>query len=333
MAVNLPRWPQANIHYAPTRWPPKLLNASIALTGAPKLDRLLEKNTGIHINCFFSPNLHFTALSPSVRHILTIHDLTFHLFKNYYTPRQRLWHRLVNPKKQCQNARQIITPSENTKRDLVDYYQIPAEKIKVLYPGLSSSFGLHSLTSDITNKYSLPKNYILFLGTLEPRKNILGLIEAFEQAYPSLSNPHSLVIAGAPGWKNHRVRARIHASPLKNQIKLIGFVAPADKPALYRGAGLFVYPSFYEGFGFPALEAMAAGVPVITSNRSSLPEVTGSAACLMNPHRPDEIAQGIKYLLSNSAAREQAIKNGLEMTARFSWKKTAQAALALFRSV
>lgn len=263
-----------------------------------------------------------------------IHDLTFHLFKKYYTPRQRLKHHLVGPKKQCQHAHSIIVPSENTKRDLVDYYQMPEKKITVLYPGLSSIFDQEkTATETVAKKYSLPKHYILFLGTIEPRKNILGLIEAFEQISASLSTPYSLVIAGAPGWKNHEVITRIRTSVLKDKIKLIGFVDPADKPTLYQNASLFVYLSFYEGFGLPALEAMASGVPVITSNRSSLPEVTGTAAYLVNPHRPDEIAQGIKFLLSHPSARAEAIKNGLARAAQFSWEKTAQQFLSLINNL
>lgn len=321
------------MHLVPARWPHKLLSASIALSGAPELDRLVEKRAGVRLDWFFSPNLHFTALSGNVRHILMVHDLTFHLFKNYFTPRQRLWHRLVNPKKQCQTAGRVIAPSENTKRDLVDHYQIPAEKITVLYPGLSSSFDMQHSSSDTQRKYSLPENYILFLGAIEPRKNIPAIIQAFEESCPSLPASYSLVIAGAPASASRRILARIKASPRLGQIRLIGYVDHRDKPALYRGASLFVYPSFYEGFGFPALEAMAAGVPVIASNRSSLPEVTGAAAFLVNPHRPDEIAEGIRRLLTDAAARAAAIKSGRERAARFSWEKTAQDALALFSSV
>lgn len=339
--MALPQWTQTNVHYVPTRWPHKLLNVLTALTGAPKLDRLVANQTGVRLDCFFSPNLHFTALTKNIPHILMVHDLTFHLFKNYYTPRQRLWHRLVAPKTQCQKAKIIIVPSANTKRDIVEYYQIDQKKITVLSPGLNSQFKImnnEQLTTNKTKiKYSLPDNYILFLGTIEPRKNILGLITAFEQftttTYQLQAITYSLVIAGAPGWKNHAILKRIHRSPVKDKIKLIGYVDPADKPALYRGASLFIYPSFYEGFGFPALEAMAAGVPVITSNRSSLPEVTSSAAYLINPHRPDEIAEGMKYLLNNQTAREQAIKKGLERAKTFSWERTAKDALTLFHSI
>lgn len=285
---------------------------------------------------FFSPNLHFTALTKETPHILMIHDLTFQLFKKYYTPRQRLKHRLVKLREQCQRARHIVVPSENTKRDIVDYYRIPETKITVLYPGISASYQRPAATvreeagvSDIRKKYSLPKRYLLFLGTIEPRKNILGLIEAFERAAARIPTDYSLVIAGAAGWKNAAVRKRLRQSGVKKRLQFIGYIDPIDKPSLYRGAGLFVYPSFYEGFGFPVLEALASGVPTITSNRSSLPEITGSAGYLINPHRSDEIAQGIVHLLTNGTAREHAIKKGLAEAARFSWDSTVKKWLAL----
>ena len=172
-------------------------------------------------------------------------------------------------------------------------------------------------------KYNLPDNFILFLGTIEPRKNILGLIEAFEKSYSSLPLPYSLVIAGAPGWNNKKIYERAATSPLKERIKFIGYVESEDKPALYASASLFVYPSFYEGFGFPALEALASGVPVITTNRSSLPEITGPSAYLVNARYPGQLSEAITKLLTDQNLRERQIKNGLVQAEKFKWKKAA----------
>lgn len=322
-------WLQPNVHYCSSHWSPKILHTAIAVADRPHLDEVIKKQTGVRLDYFFSPNLHFTALAKTTPHILMIHDLSFHLFQYFYTPKQRLWHALTRPRAQCERAQHIIVPSENTKRDIVDYYQINPGKITVLYPAPSPNTASPLQATSYKLPAGITRPYILYLGTLEPRKNIIGIIDAFEQIYSLLPLPYALVLAGAPGWQYKTVLKCINSSPRKNQIKIIGYVSPADKAALYHDASLFVYPSFYEGFGLPVLEAMNAGVPVITSNRSSLPEVTGSAAYLVNPHRTDEIAAGMKYLLTNSAARESAIKNGLEQAAKFSWEKTVERWLGL----
>lgn len=243
---------------------------------------------------------------------------------------------------------------------MITYYKIPENKIKVLYPGISlpplskgrlggvavdvsvdsavdvaenmsQTIGKPPLTppwkggeANLKQKYSLPKKYILFLGTIEPRKNILALIEAYEMAHARLHNPIDLVIAGAPGWKSKSIFKRINHSPLRKQIHIINYVAPEDKYDLYRSASLFVYPSIYEGFGFPVLEAMQAGVPVITTNRSSLPEITDGAAYLINPHRPDEIAEGIERILSSPVLHNYYFRAGLKQAQKYNWEKTAR---------
>ena len=327
----LPGWSADNIRHIHTAWPNKVFNSSIKLFGRPKLDQLI----GQPLDWFYSPNINFTSLSPKTRHLITIHDLSFEFFPEFFTRKRQWWHKIINPKKQCRQAEKIIAPSENTKRDLIDKYDLPAEKIFVLYPGISPAFlntqkeNLEKEKELIRKKYFLPERFILFLGTIEPRKNIHGLIEAFEKIYPALPVPHSLIIAGAKGWKNHNLFQRAAGAPYKDRIKFIGYINPSDKPALYAAASLFVYPSFYEGFGFPVLEAMAMGVPVVTSNRSSLSEIAGSAATLINPNQISGLAKTIKNLLTDHPQRERQIKNGRELAVKFSWKKTAREWLQL----
>lgn len=341
---------QPNVHFITTRWPNKLLNLGTLLFGRPHLDVILSAAKNLHfsqaqkntkLDYFFSPNLNFTALNANVKHILMIHDLAFYLFPEYNTLRQRLWHRLLKPREQAHRADRIITPSENTKRDLIDYFNIAPEKISVLSPGLPSLFS-NVAASDVTKSnvilsaaknlpFDLPSRYILFLGTIEPRKNIFALVRAFESAAPRLPLPYHLVIAGASGWNNTKLFNAIKKSPLADRIHMLNYIAETDKPELLRRASLFVYPSFYEGFGFPVLEAMSVGTPVITSNRSSLPEVTGDAAYLINPHHPEEIAEGIIALLTNQALREEKIKKGLEQTTRFNWHTAAEQWLELLK--
>lgn len=338
----LPQFSKPNVHILATRYPNKLFSASSRILGFPKLDSLIAARFDIpNLDYFFSPHLNFTSLSAGTKHILTIHDLTYDLFPNFLTIKQRWWHNFTSPKKQCQSAHLILTPSENTKRDLINYYQISENKIHVIYPGLSSVSFPRKRESTIAepgfpilvgnDKFNLPNKYILFLGTLEPRKNIAGLINAYESAYSNFKTPHDLVIAGAPGWKNKEVKALVKNSPLREKIHFIGFVEEKDKPALYRGASIFVYPSFYEGFGFPILEAMKNGVPVITSNRSSLPEITSGAAYLVNPHRPNEIADGLTRILNSSALAERFSLLGKAQAEKFSWEKSAREWLSLLQ--
>ncbi len=344
---HIPLWQQPNVHYITTHWPNKIFNGRSFLTQTPKLDHLIEKKlnktqpttsynlpaSSYILDAFFSPHLNFTTLSPGVTSILTIHDLSFEFFPEFFSFKQRLWHRLIKPKEQCARANLILTPSENTKRDLLNFYHLSPKKIHVLAPGLSSNFIFPTNENSIQQKkeadqkilkkYNVPKKFILFLGTIEPRKNICGMIDAFERFHHETKEEFELVIAGGTGWNNSLLHKLIASSPARKYIRLLGYVEENDKPALYRASSLFVYPSFYEGFGFPVLEAMASGTPVITSNRSSLPEITGSAAYLINPHRPEEIAKGMNLLLHNPQLHQTFVKNGQKRAMEYRWAKTA----------
>ena len=338
----IPQWKQDNIHYVHKKYPNKLFNAATKIFGVPKIDSTIQNsitlasgNPSPQLDYFFSPNFGFTALTKKTKQILTVHDLSFEFFPEFFSFKQRLWHQAINPKKQCQRATTIICPSENTKRDIISLYKISAEKITVIYPGVKCHPELVSGSQDINGmpkqvrhdtvkKYNLPHKFILFLGTIEPRKNILAIIEAYEKAYSSFAFPHPLVIAGYKGWKDTKIYKRAQASLLKDKIKFIGPIEAQDKISLYGLAELFVYPSFYEGFGFPPLEAMACGTPVITSNRSSLPEVTSNAAYLVNPNRPAELAAAMVEILKNDKLREEFKKRGLEQAKKFSWEKAAR---------
>lgn len=316
---NIPSWKYSNVHFIKNNWPNKLFNFCQKFLAWPKIDKIITKQ--VHLNnldYFFSPNLNFTALSKKTKKILTVHDLSFEIFPEFFTQKNLWWHKIINPKKQCLQAEIILTPSENTKRDLINIYQIPTEKIKVIYPGLSSVF---KNASTQNKTFELPDNYILFLGSIEPRKNILAVINAYEKAFTSLSLPYNLVIAGAPGWKNKEIFERIEKSPLKQKINCIGYVKNEDKPELYHRSSLFVYPSFYEGFGFPVLEAMNSGIPVIASNRSSIPEITGSTVYLIDPNKPEQISVGLVSILNNEKLKNEMITQAKEKTKDFSWEK------------
>ena len=314
-----------NVHLVCTKYPNKLFNLSLQLFRRPRLDDLIIRQLGqaSNVDLWFSPNLNFTALSSRVKHILTIHDLSFEHFPDCYSRKRRLWHRALNPRRQCERADLILTPSEHTRRDVIETYSISEEKVRCIYPGLSEKFMTHDTDNmtQVRQKYILPGKFILFLGTIEPRKNIPGLIEAYRILCSLLPAPCSLIIAGPFGWKYEPIMKAIEET---EGVQYIGYVAPEDKPALYQLADLFVYPSLYEGFGFPVLEAMAAGTPVITSNRSSLPEVTGDAAYLVNPYNVSELARAMEMLTTDARLRALLIERGKRRAGEFRWEETAR---------
>lgn len=323
----IPKWRYNNVQYVATRYPNKLFNASLYFFNKPYLDLItsykLQVPSSTKLDYFFSPNLNFTSLSPRVKHILTIHDLSFEFFPDCFSLKQRAWHQLVKPKEQCKRAHLILVPSQNTKRDVVEYYGVAEEKVKVMYPGLGAEFGVHSsqFVGQIRDRYHLPEKFVLFLGTIEPRKNIEGIIEAFRSSSELRTMNYELIIAGSLGWKHREVLRLIEQTP---GVRYIGYIHEADKPALYQLAHAFVYPSLYEGFGFPVLEAMASGTPVVTSNRSSLPEVVGDAVYLVNPYNISEITRGMELLTTDEKLRTTFIERGKKQAEQFSWEKSAQ---------
>lgn len=324
------KWGMGNVHRICTKYPNKLFNASLQFFQHPRLDRVtIHESRVTRIDLWFSPNLGFTALSPKVRQILTIHDLSFEHFPDCYSFKRRLWHRALNPRRQCERADIILTPSESTRRDVIETYAIPESKVRVIKSGISSVFlepGTWNL-EQVKKKYQLPDKFILFLGTIEPRKNILGLIEAYKMGFRFQVSGFRLLIAGPLGWKYEPILKAVAETP---GTRYIGYVAPADKPALYQLADLFVYPSLYEGFGFPVLEAMAAGTPVITSNRSSLPEVAGDAACLVNPLNTSEITRAMAMLTSDQELRQILIERGKRRAGEFQWGNSARELVRIF---
>lgn len=331
----LPTWNQPNVHFVLTRWPNKLLNLSLLILRWPKLDKFIcehAETKPAKLDYLYSPNFNFFACSNQTKQILMIHDLTFNLFKQYFTIRQNLWHKLLAPRRQCLTAYRLLTPSASTKNDLINCYKINSEKITVLNPGIGPDFEKFlanppevkaRLVSAVRQKYHLPDRFALCIGTIEPRKNLTGLIAGFSAAYPKLPTNFKLVIAGAPGWKNKKIYEAAAASSAHNSIKFLGYIAAEDKPALYAAAEVFIFPSFYEGFGFPVLEAMYLGLPTITSARSSLTEIAGTAAILIDPHHPEQIASNLLSLLTDRKLFETKKIAGQNQAKKFSWQNAA----------
>ncbi|MFA5124316.1 MAG: glycosyltransferase family 1 protein [Patescibacteria group bacterium] len=299
------------------RYPNKLLNLSLGSTGRPKLDKLCGG-----AEAFFAPNLNFISVADSCRLIIAVHDLSFLIHPEFFTFRQQWWHKLILASGVLNRADTIIADSESTKRDLVDLLALPVEKIKTVYLGVGEKYQQEIPAEElraVKEKYDLPDKFLLFVSSLEPRKNLLGVLKALEKIPET-----QLVIAGAGGWKNQK---ELKAIKSNERIKMIGYVPEADKPALYRLARALVYPSFYEGFGLPILEAMASGCPVIAGNNSSQGEVLADCGLLVDPYDINSITEAMSELWRNNELGAELSSRGRERAKMFGWDKTAEETL------
>jgi glycosyltransferase involved in cell wall biosynthesis len=337
--LNYPWLSLSNVQLKDFRIPNRLFFATACYLNQPKIDKLLDG-----IDVYFNPHFFIAPLSSRCKKVITFHDLSFEHEPRFFSGRKRLWQKfLMNTRREAQRAGKIIAVSQSTKEDLVNLYGIEPEKIKVVYSGVGGQFRpfFRSPTPklsrswtpkliELKEKYNLPDKFILYFGTIEPRKNIIGLIKAFEllkKSYKPQTTNYKLVIAGTKGWLYQDIFRTAKESKYNQDIIFTGFVEEADKPVLYNLAQLFVYPSFFEGFGFPSLEAMACGIPTIVSVNSSLPEIVGQAALMVDPTNIDELAWAMETTLTNNNLREQLIKKGLKQAQKFSWQKCAQETL------
>lgn len=262
--------------------------------------------------------------------VLTIHDATLWKYPETRSKGGEFYYSPLFPQAIRKSSR-IITVSRNSKKDLIHYLNIPDNLITVIYEGIDDSFTKRNLqqSSEVKTKYNLPDRYILTVGTLEPRKNLDMLIKAFEIFLRKYDTDHKLVIVGRKGWH----KSLNIAKELKSYVVLTGFVGEEHLPAIYRLADLFVFPSIYEGFGFPILEAMACQTPVITSNASSLPEIGGNACLYADPYNPSDFAEKISIILNDKSLYDDFIKKGRERIKRFSWRETAESTLKVYQEV
>jgi glycosyltransferase involved in cell wall biosynthesis len=269
-------------------------------------------------------------LPQKVRSVLAVHDLVSICYPETMANYNRFIHNIFF-KSSIKNASHIITMSESTKQSIVDHFGIAPDKITVIYEGISTKFQRCDKNDiePVLARHKLKNPYILSVGTLEPRKNYLVLLKAFKQ----LDNDIDLVIVGKKGWKSQEIFDTIDRLELHNRVKILGYVNDNDIPYLYNGAELFVFPSFYEGFGLPLLEAMACGVPVICSNTSSLPEIGGESVLYFNPNSSDELAYQIKVLISNNELKSILCSKGIVRAKQFSWEKTAKETLAVLKGL
>lgn len=324
-----------NVELKISRFPNKILNFFLWYFDWPKLDKLIGG-----VDVFFMPNLNFVALSPKVKLILTVHDLSFEYYPETFSWKRRLWHIFINPQKIIRRADKVLAVSDSTRNDLIGFYKINPAKVETVYNGVGEVFGRIDRNDPkllrIKEKYALPFNFILFLGTFEPRKNIGGIVRAYErmrQEGGSQLEKYKLVIAGSEGWKSAKLKREIKKSSLAKDIYQVKFIDEEDKVFVYNLAALFVYPSFFEGFGLPPLEAIKCGVPVIVSDNSSMVETVGEAGILTDAFSADEIALAMKEFLIDKELKKEFYPAGIRQAQKFTWTKAAKKFLEIVKKI
>lgn len=275
-------------------------------------------------------------LALSSKMVVTVHDIAYEHYPEFFTKRQVLQFKSTIPQT-IRRAKKVLTISEYSKRDIIETYGIPEEKVVVTYDGVSEEFKpLNNVgkKNKTTQKYGLDVPYFLAVGELQPRKNLNRLVMAYERlrnARPEIK--HKLVIAGKKAWKSDPVMDLVARSRWLEDIIFTGYVPADDLPALYASATAFVYPSIFEGFGLPPLEAMACGTPVITSNRTALPEVVGEAGIMVEPLNVDEIAAAMASLALEPGMAKQLGIAGIKRASRFRWTDCVAKTLNVYDEV
>jgi len=297
----------------------KLINGYIPIF----YDWLFPKGDIYHFFNFVVP-----PISKNKKVIITIHDMVYKVMPETVNAKT-LYILNRDLERSIKRADAIITVSEHSKKDIMKYHQVAEDKISIAYPGIDYSFFEPAQRMNreeikrIKNKYSLPNHYILYLGTLEPRKNINSIIDAYELLPDEIKNKFKFVIAGRVGWKANEILNKIKETPSSKQIVRVGYVDEIDKPYIYGMASIFVFPSLYEGFGMPVIEAMACGTAVITANNSSLLEAGGDAACYSDALNAEKLAEKIKQILDDEDYRKVLEQKGITHSQTFTWKNSS----------
>jgi len=330
--------------------PPSMSSPTMRLVEARSVSNLLftffvpmlaRTGRGVTVESFLGPVDVFHSVNAAVlpqrngRRVVTVHDLTCLHVPQFHPWTRRTLFRL-GIRRAARLADAIIVPSSATKSDLVARFPATEPKIRVIPEAHGEQFLPLSAaaTTRVIGQYGLQyRDYLLFAGNVEPRKNLLAVIEAYNRLRGRVRSAPCLAIAGGEGWKNRSIHHAAAASPFAGDIRFLGRVTDAELPALMNGALAFVYPSLYEGFGLPPLEAMACGTPVITSNRSSLPEVVGAAALLVDPEDTAELTDAMARIVDEAPLREDLRERGVKQAQGFSWDETARMTVEVYESV
>jgi len=270
------------------------------------------------------------------RTVVTLHDVGFERFPELYS-KPDLWYHRWSAKFVIKQASQIITVSNFSKQELIELYNAPAEKIYVTHLGFDRDryqiIENQDKINQVIEKYKIKKPYLFFIGRLERKKNIHLLVEAFGRfKQKNKDDKHQLVLVGRPGFEYERIKEMIQKYNLENWVVQPGWVDEVDIPYLYNGAKIFCFPSAYEGFGIPSLEAMATGTPILASRGGSIPEVTGEAALYFDTHSLESLEQALDQIISSEDLQKNLIQKGFERIKDFSWERTAQQTLDIIKN-
>lgn len=285
---------------------------------------------------YFFPNYTSWPLLRS-KAVTIVYDLSFEFFPQYVEPRNQKF-LSDNVKKSVERSTKIITISKNSQKEISEFYHIDKKDVPIVYPGIDQRIFFRRPEGEIKAtkaRYGIHGKYILFVGNIEPRKNLKGLLLAYEKLSPKIRKEYSLLLVGARGWLDGEIfeiieRLRTNGNHIQQPLE---YVNDNDRPAIFSGTSLFVYPSLYEGFGIPPVEAMACGVPVITSDNSSLPEAVGDAAKMVDAESSDELKEAITNVLGDKKLQEKMIQEGFKQVDKFSWDNEARKLLQVLEEV
>ncbi|MBX3012105.1 MAG: glycosyltransferase family 4 protein [Caldilineaceae bacterium] len=296
----------------------------------------IEWFTGGPLDLFHATDF-VLAPSRARRKLVTVHDLAFLFYPEAAMQSLQRYLHVVVPRS-AKRADHLLADSHNTAKDLQEQWQIPPEQISVVQGAVDHErfypLQVTELLAQVRHRYQIGERpFILGLSTLQPRKNFARLIEAFQLARQEVALPHRLVIGGGKGWLFDEIFARVQTLGLTDDVLFPGYIDDADLPALYNAADFFAFPSLYEGFGLPVIEALACGTPVLTADNSCLPEAGGAGALYVNAESVESIAHGILTLAQDSALRQRLRTAGLTHAAQFTWQQSAQQLLAAYRHV
>jgi glycosyltransferase involved in cell wall biosynthesis len=287
------------------------------------------------VTLFHAPHYVLPALVPC-RSVVTIHDCIHLMFPEYLPSRLALGYARASISLAARRADRVLTVSESSKRDILRFVDTEPEKIDVIYNAYDERFSREPREEDVVRvreRYQLQDEFVLYAGNVKPHKNVERLIDAFQIVHARGLNHLKLVVIGDELSKGTSLRRAVHRHNLHKYVRFLGYLPEDTLAVMYRLAGVFVFPSLYEGFGLPPLEAMASGTPVVTSNVSSLPEVAGDAALLVNPLDPAEIADGILRVLTDEALRRDLRRKGLVRASQFSWESSARRVRDIYTQV